>query len=79
MITVTTRDQFDNDLSTGGANISAAVSKGPNAGILITVTDLNNGKYEVRYTPVFSGDDEITIQLDGQKIKGSPFKSDVRN
>ena len=42
-------------------------------------TDRGNGVYEVRYTPFFTGEDEIRIRLNGEHIDGSPFESRVRN
>ena len=79
VIVVTSRDEFGNLLKAGGANIVGTVIDGRNKGLPMTTVDLNNGTYEVRYTPFFTGEDEIRIRLNGEHIAGSPFESRVRN
>lgn len=82
LIRVTSRDQFGNEVLTGGATVEGEVVDGPNEGVKLTTTDLGNGRYELRYTPgLFNGTgfDEIEIRLNGQQIDGSPFESRVRS
>jgi hypothetical protein len=80
LIRVTTRDQFENPLKVGGADVEGEVVEGPNTGTLLSTTDLGDGEYELRYTPgLFSGYDYIEIRLEGVAIAGSPFESRVRN
>lgn len=78
-ITVTTRDRYDNRLTTGGAAITATITEGPNAGLgSISVRDNQDGTYTLTYSPLWKGTDVIAIALDGTQIKGSPFSSVVK-
>lgn len=80
VITVRTRDAFGNPLTTGGAAITGSVTAGPNADfVVVDVEDRGDGTYRLTYMPILSGDDEITILLDGVQISGSPYTSKVRN
>lgn len=78
-ITVEVHDQFDNRLTAGGSDIRATLT-GTNRGwsILSPVTDHQDGTYSFGYVPVFSGEDQIAITLDGTPIKNSPFTSKVK-
>ena len=83
-ITVTTRDAFGNPLTTGGAEVTAAVIDGPNQGFGMTVDDLQDGTYRISYFPVFESRDDddqdiIEIRLNGVEISGSPYDSRVRD
>jgi hypothetical protein len=77
-ITIRTRDGFGNDLKTGGyagqlaVRVSGANSASP------SVVDNGDGTYSASYFPLFSGDDEIAITLNGVAIKGSPYRSKVK-
>lgn len=79
VIVVTSRDEFGNLLKTGGADVVGTVIDGRNQGLPMTTVDRGDGTYEVRYTPFFTGEDEIRIRLNGEQIAGSPFESRVRN
>jgi hypothetical protein len=78
-ITVQSRDAFGNPVPTGGATVVGTVVDGPNDGSRLTTTDLGDGTYLLVYFPLFSGDDDIAIELNGTAIAGSPFRSRVRN
>ncbi len=78
-ITVQARDAFGNAVSTGGATVTGRVIEGSNEDTNLSSTDLGNGTYLLVYFPLFSGDDEIQIRLNGDPIDGSPFTSRVRN
>lgn len=78
-ITVESRDAFGNRVPTGGATVTGTVRDGPNDDSRLSTTDLGDGTYLLIYFPLFSGNDEIEIELNGSPIQGSPFTSRVRN
>lgn len=78
-ITVQSRDAFGNPVPTGGATVVGTIVDGPNDGSRLSTTDLGDGTYLLVYFPLFSGDDRIAIELNGEAISGSPFRSRVRN
>jgi hypothetical protein len=77
-ITITVRDGFDNRVEGIADDLTVTVSGGPNTGASVSsVIDEGDGIYTAGYTPVQTGDDEITIELGGVGIQGSPFTSSV--
>jgi hypothetical protein len=77
-ITMTVRDAFDNRVDGVAGSLSAAVTSGPNSGAsFTTISSSGNGVYTTGYTPETTGDDIITITLDGTGISGTPFTSTV--
>lgn len=76
-ITVQTRDQSGNDLTTGGHTVEITVT-GKNPVGRFTASDNGDGSYAGSYTPDDDGDDFIAITLDGTPIAGSPYHSDVQ-
>ena len=78
-VTVTARDAFGNRVTTGGATVTGQVTDGPNEDVRLSTSDLGDGTYLLVYFPLFSGDDVIEIELNGEPIQGSPFTSRVRN
>jgi probable HAF family extracellular repeat protein len=74
-ITVQARDQFANNLTSGGATVAVAVT-GANAASP-AVTDDGNGAYSTSYTPTAVGTDQVAITLDGTAISGSPYPSTI--
>ena len=79
VIIVESRDAFGNRVTSGGAQVTAAITDGPNQGFVVEVEDRGDGTYRITYLPLLSGTDEITILLGGQHIAGSPFSSRVRS
>ena len=75
---VTLRDAYGNTLS-GGGHLVVAIVGGTNFGSLVTVTDQNNGTYDLKYTPRRDGTDSIIILVNGVALAGSPYTSRVRN
>jgi len=75
-ITVQARDQYGNDLTTGGAAVVVNVTGANNEGNL-AVNDEGDGTYTASYTPGADGDDTVTITVAGQAVIGSPFTSTV--
>ena len=45
--------------------------------VLVSVSDLGGGLYELGYTPVAAGTARLSVTLDGRPIQGSPFLVDV--
>ncbi len=76
VITVTSRDQFGNPLTSGGHQVKISVSGSNRAGPL-AATDRGDGSYTASYTPTARGTDTITVTLDGVAIGGSPYSSRV--
>ena len=79
VIIVEARDAFGNRVTTGGADVTAAVVDGPNEGAFIFVEDREDGTYRISYLPLDTGTDTIDIRLGGAPIAGSPFDSRVRS
>ena len=75
-IVVTARDQWGNQLVSGGSVVVMTVS-GANPRNPITAADNGNGTYTLSYTPFGIGTDTITITLNGTSIGGSPYTSSV--
>lgn len=78
LIVVQARDQFDNPVRSGGANVDGDIEDGDNEGFRISVSDRGDGIYHLTYTPIRDGEDEIEITVNGDEIPGSPFESRVR-
>jgi hypothetical protein len=76
VITVQTKDQSGNALTTGGHTVVITVTGKNKAGPL-TASDNGDGSYTASYAPNKDGDDLIAITLDGTPIAGSPFPSEV--
>jgi adhesin/invasin len=76
-ITITTRDQFDNRLTTGGYSSQIRVDITGSNGGNPNVVDVGDGTYTASYFPLFKGRDAISITLNGTPIKGSPYTSNV--
>jgi hypothetical protein len=74
-ITIQAKDEFDNNLSLGGATVVVDVT-GANTATPV-VTDNADGTYTTSYTPGAAGTDNIAITLNGTPISGSPFTSTV--
>jgi hypothetical protein len=77
-ITITVRDAFGNRVEGVAGDLTVTVSGGPNTGATVSsISDEGEGVYTTVYSPVQTGDDEITIELGGIEIQGSPYTSSV--
>ena len=74
-ISVQAKDQFNNNLTTGGSTVVVTVT-GVNSATP-TVTDNGNGTYGASYTPTAAGNDQVAVTLNGSGIGGSPYSSTV--
>jgi adhesin/invasin len=76
-ITITVNDAFGN-IVTGAVGDLAVTISGENPGATFDgIEGIGDGTYTTGYTPTSTGDDIITITLDGAGIQGSPFTSTV--
>lgn len=75
------RDQNQNDLAVGGHKVAATVepTSAKKEAIQPLVSDNKNGTYTVSFIPTESQDGEyiLTITLDRENIRGSPFTLDI--
>ncbi|MCC5913385.1 MAG: Ig-like domain-containing protein [Balneolaceae bacterium] len=76
-ITITVEDAFGNRVEGAADRLELSIS-GDNSSVSPeSIEDDGNGVYQTSYRPVTTGEDEITITLDGNSIQGSPFSSSV--
>lgn len=75
-ITIFVKDQFGNSVGNLAGELSVEVSGANSASLSVTESN-SAGEYIASYTPERSGADQISIQLGGAPIAGSPFESDV--
>lgn len=75
-IGVTLADQFGNPVTGAAGEITVVVS-GANSMGSLGVEDRGGGSYRARYTPVRVGTDQVSVQVSGQLVPGSPFTSVV--
>lgn len=75
--TVTVRDPWENVLRTDhpSVNVTARLDRTPAAPV--TVWNYNNGSYLVEYTPIASGENLISVYVDGFMIRHSPFVVEI--
>jgi len=73
-LTVVSKDEFDNPLTTGGANLKGKLRHLPTGEELpVSVVDNGDGTYALDYTPTKAGTYQMDITLDDQHIKDSPL------
>lgn len=77
-ITITTEDAFGNPLRQGGYGGTLSISVTGANRSTPAILDEGNGSYTASYFPLFKGNDQVDIRLNGVPIKGSPFKSKVK-
>jgi hypothetical protein len=75
-IVVQAKDQFGNNLTTGGSAVELTITGANNPGV-IAATDNLDGSYTATYTPTATGTDSVAITLDATAIGGSPYTSVV--
>ena len=75
-ITIIVSDAFGNRVE-GVAGVLSATVFGANNEETLNITEISNGEYSTSYSPTNTGDDTVTIDLDGTAIQGSPFTSTV--
>lgn len=77
-ITITTKDAFGNPLSQGGYAGQLKITVSGTNHASPSVTDRGDGTYTATYLPLFKGNDQVDITLNGVPIQGSPFSSRVK-
>uniref|UniRef100_A0A6B2L2H7 Uncharacterized protein n=1 Tax=Arcella intermedia TaxID=1963864 RepID=A0A6B2L2H7_9EUKA len=70
---VQTRDKRNVDLKTGGQQVGVEI-KGPKGPVNAKLHDNKDGTYTVVYDIKDKGDYNIHVTVDGDHVKGSPFK-----
>jgi len=75
-IAITVQDSFDNPVSGAADDLTVTVSGENSASPSVNETG-TAGEYSAIYTPQNAGTDDISIELQGTPILGSPFTSDV--
>jgi hypothetical protein len=75
-IKIVVRDQFGNEISDAAGELLVNVS-GANSASPSVSSGGSTGEYLASYTPEISGRDQISVELGGVPIAGSPFASDV--
>ena len=70
---LTVRDAFDNVLVDNylKPNVTIRLDKSPYAPV--KVWDYKNGSYLLQYTPLLSGENILSVMIDGSQIYGSPY------
>ena len=74
--TVEVRDANGNLRTAGGDAVEVSV-KAPRGSIPAQVEDKRNGMYTVQYSAMTEGTLQISVSVDRQAVKGSPFSVDV--
>eukprot|EP00736_Rhodelphis_marinus_P013019 Rmarinus@m.18894 len=75
--TISLRDSHGHPVPTGGCDTQASILTGRKEQ-RATVTDLNNGDYEVRFVPSEEGTLQVKVLVEGDPVEGSPFVVDVQ-
>lgn len=76
VILVSLEDDLGNPVGGAAGQVAVTVS-GANAGASVLVDDAGGGSYRAHYTPTAVGVDQISVQVAGQAVPGSPFSSQV--
>jgi hypothetical protein len=75
-ISVRLQDEFGTAVEGAAEAVVVSVS-GANTSSGLTVTDKGAGSYSASYTPEHAGHDDVSIQVSGTALAGSPFGSTV--
>ncbi|WP_340104355.1 filamin/ABP280 repeat domain-containing protein [Rhodohalobacter sp. 8-1] len=75
-ITIFVNDRFGNSIVNVEDELSVQVTGANSRTPSVTETSVA-GQYRASYNPVNSGTDQVSIQLGGEPINGSPFESEV--
>ena len=80
MLTVTTHDLQGKRWPLGGEKVDAILSLmgSDDSPVIADVVDLENGTYRITLSPTACGEHELSITVENQPIKGSPFHLYVR-
>jgi hypothetical protein len=74
-ITIRLKDEFGTEIEDAADAIRVTVA-GANSGDA-GVTEEGGGVYSASYTPILTGTDQITVEVNGAAVSGSPFASAV--
>jgi hypothetical protein len=76
VITIELEDRFENPVGGAAGEISVQISGANNASPDVSETG-TTGRYRATYTPVNSGTDQITVELNGSTVGDGPVSSSV--
>ncbi len=76
-ITVKTRDSNRNYRRVGGDSITIQIARPTKT--KLEVRDVGDGTYTAIYTPAAPGTDEIVVQVNGESLPDSPFKTEIES
>ncbi|MCC7495629.1 MAG: Ig-like domain-containing protein [Fimbriimonadaceae bacterium] len=70
LLTVTCQaiDAFGNVRPNGGDTVVGSIVSGPNTGASVAVSDQGDGTYDLRYTPLVVGTDQLQITVNAQPL-----------
>ena len=74
-IPIRLEDEFGTAVEDGADQVRVTV-EGANQGTA-SVSERGDGSYSASYTPVIAGTDQITVEVNGTPLSGSPFSSEV--
>jgi hypothetical protein len=74
-ITIRLKDEFGTEIEDAADAIRVGVG-GANSGEA-AVTEEGDGTYSASYTPILTGTDQVSVEVDGEPVGGSPFSSTV--
>ena len=75
-IRLVTRHEDENLCDLGGATVEATLSISESI-IPVNTTDNHDGTYSLSFTPTLVGDHQLSVEIFGCQIKGSPFQVKV--
>ena len=80
VLTVTTHDVQGKRWPLGGEKVDAILSLmgSDDSPVIADVVDVENGTYRISFSPTTCGEHELSITVENQPIKGSPFHLYVR-
>jgi len=77
--TVQSVDKNGRKVPTGGDNFGVTVKDPNGSPVMVQFNDTKDGTYQGSYTPNAPGRYQVDITLDGQPIKGSPYRPLIEN
>lgn len=78
MFTVTVHDRYGQRRLAGRDKVEACMHNRIGEVVNATVTDNDDGTYQVSYTPESVGEHRLSVLIDGKHVRASPFVVNVR-
>jgi len=77
--TVQSVDKNGRNVPTGGDHFAVTVKDPNGSPVMVQFNDTKDGTYQGSYTPSLPGRYQVDVTLDGQPIKGSPYRPLMEN